>query len=37
MNKHTNKNMPWKSLFLTDGDRKASNNTTETKFGLKSK
>ena len=37
MNKHTNKNMLWKSLFLTKGDRKASNNTTETKFVLKSK
>lgn len=37
MNKHTNKNMLWKSLFLTKGGRKASNNTTETKFVLKSK
>ena len=26
-----------KILFLTDVDRKASNNTTETKFALKNK
>ena len=31
------KNMLWKVFFLTNIDRASTNNTTETKFVLKSK
>lgn len=30
------KNMRWKAVFFTNGDKKASNNIAETKFSLKS-